>query len=161
MPLFDRITATRCVLEWRSGPTLKFHAPAVVALAGAEFAAQLDGQGVPCWTSVAVPAGGVLTIGSVRSVAGPACMHTATTLRLCCRTLTLNPAAVQLCLAAEHFLMTLRKDFTRVTRMTLKRKRLDRCKVSLESNDFDDSSEHAQNPKITHLHAARKAVNCE
>lgn len=48
-----------------AGPTLKFHAPAVVALAGAEFSAHLDGKDIPCWTSVAVSPGSTLTVGSV------------------------------------------------------------------------------------------------
>ena len=49
-----------------AGPTLKFHAGAVVALTGAEFEAQLDGVSVPCWASFAAPAGSTLTVGTVR-----------------------------------------------------------------------------------------------
>ena len=40
---------------------------AVVALAGAEFQADVDGMAVPFWTSVLVKAGSVLTIGTVRT----------------------------------------------------------------------------------------------
>ena len=42
----------------------------MVALAGAEFSAEMDGAAVPFWTSFLVKAGGVLTIGTV---GGPAC----------------------------------------------------------------------------------------
>ena len=38
-----------------------------VALTGAEFEADLDGEPVPPYTSVAVPAGAVLTVGKVRT----------------------------------------------------------------------------------------------
>lgn len=48
-----------------SGPTLKFNAPAVIALCGAHAKAELDGKRVPYWTPVAVPAGGVLKMRSI------------------------------------------------------------------------------------------------
>lgn len=45
-----------------SGPTLRFHAPAIVALAGCAAKALLDGAPLPMWRAVAVPAGAVLRI---------------------------------------------------------------------------------------------------
>lgn len=46
------------------GPTLRFHAPALIALTGAEMNATLDGTPVPRFTPVPVPAGVVLAIGT-------------------------------------------------------------------------------------------------
>jgi urea carboxylase len=46
-----------------SGPTLRFNAAAVVAVTGAPVPVLLDGQPVPMWQSVAVPAGSVLSVG--------------------------------------------------------------------------------------------------
>jgi urea carboxylase len=43
-----------------TGPTLRFASDAVIALAGADFAASLDGIRVPRWRSVVVPAGSLL-----------------------------------------------------------------------------------------------------
>jgi urea carboxylase len=43
-----------------TGPTLRFASDAVIALAGADFAASLDGIPVPRWKSVVVPAGSLL-----------------------------------------------------------------------------------------------------
>ncbi len=43
-----------------SGPTLKFNAPAVIALCGAAMEAELDGAAVPYWTALKVSAGSVL-----------------------------------------------------------------------------------------------------
>lgn len=51
-----------------AGPELLFEEEALVALAGAPFEATLDGQPVPPWSAVAVPAGGRLDLG--RAVAG-------------------------------------------------------------------------------------------
>lgn len=47
------------------GPTLTFDAPVVVALTGGHVAATLDGQPVPSWTALAVPAGATLKVGKV------------------------------------------------------------------------------------------------
>lgn len=49
-----------------SGPTLKFNAPAVIALCGAHMKAELNGQPVPYWTAIKVPAGGVLKVRSIQ-----------------------------------------------------------------------------------------------
>ncbi|HZP30295.1 MAG TPA: urea carboxylase [Acidimicrobiia bacterium] len=49
-----------------TGPTLRFRAPAVVALTGAEMDAELDGRPVPWWAAVPVGAGAVLRVGGVR-----------------------------------------------------------------------------------------------
>lgn len=43
------------------GPTLQFHDDAVIALTGAELVADLDGENVPWWETIHVPAGAVLT----------------------------------------------------------------------------------------------------
>ncbi|CAA7616637.1 urea carboxylase [Magnetospirillum sp. UT-4] len=49
-----------------SGPTLRFNAPTVVALAGADMGATLDGVPVPPCRAVAVAAGQVLAMGAAR-----------------------------------------------------------------------------------------------
>jgi urea carboxylase len=49
-----------------SGPTLRFEHEAVIALAGAEMVATLDGVALPWWEPVLVHAGQVLAIGRVR-----------------------------------------------------------------------------------------------
>ena len=46
------------------GPTLRFLQAAIVCLTGAPRLARLDGQPIPLWTPVAVPAGGILTCGA-------------------------------------------------------------------------------------------------
>lgn len=51
-----------------TGPVLRFSAPALVCVTGAPVAVSLDGLPVPPWEPIAVPAGGVLTIGEA---AGP------------------------------------------------------------------------------------------
>jgi biotin-dependent carboxylase-like uncharacterized protein len=48
------------------GPTLRFAADALIAITGAAMEATLDGEPVPRWRAVAVPAGGVLRIGLAR-----------------------------------------------------------------------------------------------
>lgn len=53
-----------------SGPTLRFNAPATIALAGAGMPADLDGVPVPFWRPVPVPAGGTLKLGRID---GPGC----------------------------------------------------------------------------------------
>lgn len=45
------------------GPTLRFLGDAIIAIAGAAYAPTLDGQPIPTWTAVAVPAGAVLRLG--------------------------------------------------------------------------------------------------
>jgi urea carboxylase len=52
------------------GPALLFRSPAVVALAGADMTATLDGTPVPYWQAVRVGAGSVLRLGAAR---GPGC----------------------------------------------------------------------------------------
>jgi biotin-dependent carboxylase-like uncharacterized protein len=47
------------------GPTLRFAADTVFALAGGEVSANLDGEPVPMWTSVHAPAGGTLKCAKV------------------------------------------------------------------------------------------------
>lgn len=46
------------------GPTLRFHYEGVVALAGADMRAELDGQSFPCWESRRVVSGAVLKCGA-------------------------------------------------------------------------------------------------
>ncbi|MFO1420899.1 MAG: urea carboxylase [Candidatus Competibacteraceae bacterium] len=50
-----------------NGPTLRFHGPAVIALAGTEMPATLDGHPVRFWTPLAAPAGAVLQVGQART----------------------------------------------------------------------------------------------
>jgi antagonist of KipI len=45
------------------GPRLRFERPALIALAGAELSACLDGEPVPVWQAQAVPAGAELSFG--------------------------------------------------------------------------------------------------
>ena len=52
------------------GPTLRFHVPSVICLAGPPYAATLDGARLPMWQAVAVPAGAVLRCGVP---VGPGC----------------------------------------------------------------------------------------
>lgn len=54
--------ALECTL---SGPTLKFHADAIVALTGALTPVTLDGDQFPMWSAVPVKAGQVLKLGKV------------------------------------------------------------------------------------------------
>jgi urea carboxylase len=49
-----------------TGPTLRFNVSTTIALTGAQMEATIDGAPVPYWTSVAVPAGSVLEIKSIR-----------------------------------------------------------------------------------------------
>jgi len=51
-----------------SGPTLKFNQSTVVALAGADMSAELDGMPVPLWKAFPVNAGSILKLGSVGNV---------------------------------------------------------------------------------------------
>jgi len=48
-----------------SGPTLKFNCPAVICLAGAGMAAELDGRPVAFWSPRQVPAGAILKIRAI------------------------------------------------------------------------------------------------
>lgn len=48
-----------------TGPTLHFHASAIVALVGAEMIMDLDGETAPTWTRLLVKAGSILSIGSI------------------------------------------------------------------------------------------------
>ncbi|QCR34644.1 urea carboxylase [Nissabacter sp. SGAir0207] len=48
------------------GPTLRFHADALIALTGADAPADLDGEPVGYWQPLAVRAGQVLTLGRAR-----------------------------------------------------------------------------------------------
>ncbi len=49
-----------------SGPRLRFDCTTTIALAGAEFAATLDGKPVPGWRPFEVAAGSILAIGGAR-----------------------------------------------------------------------------------------------
>jgi urea carboxylase len=50
------------------GPTLRFRSPAIIALTGADFQAQLDGAPIPQWRPVSVLGGATVEIGAA---AGP------------------------------------------------------------------------------------------
>ncbi|MDW5596340.1 urea carboxylase [Conexibacter stalactiti] len=52
-----------CTLD---GPALRFTAATTVCVTGAEAQPLLDGQPVPCWEPVDVPAGGLLEVGALR-----------------------------------------------------------------------------------------------
>ncbi len=45
------------------GPTLRFHQPTIICVAGCPLATTLDGAPLPAWRAVAVPAGAVLKVG--------------------------------------------------------------------------------------------------
>ncbi len=49
-----------------TGPKLRFLVDATVAMTGAPLAVTLDGETVPQWTALDVPAGGVLSLGTIR-----------------------------------------------------------------------------------------------
>ena len=49
-----------------SGPTLRFHDDAVIAICGADMAPMLDGVPVPLWQAVSVARGSVLRLGAVQ-----------------------------------------------------------------------------------------------
>lgn len=49
-----------------TGPTLRFNSPALVAIAGAEISATLDGAAAPMWQPVAVRPGQTLALGAIR-----------------------------------------------------------------------------------------------
>jgi urea carboxylase len=51
-----------------TGPKLRFLTDATVAVTGAPLAVSLDGEAVCQWAAIAVPAGGVLALGTIRSV---------------------------------------------------------------------------------------------
>jgi urea carboxylase len=51
-----------------TGPKLRFSATATVAVTGAPLAVSLEGETVCQWTALQVPAGGVLSLGTIRSV---------------------------------------------------------------------------------------------
>ena len=57
-----------------SGPTLRFHAPATVAVCGADMGATLDDQPLPLWQAVTVPAGAVLRLGAVQGAGARTCV---------------------------------------------------------------------------------------
>ncbi len=48
------------------GPTLRFSAPAIVALTGADMGAKLNGASLPRFQAVEIPAGGLLELGPVQ-----------------------------------------------------------------------------------------------
>jgi urea carboxylase len=54
--------ALECTL---TGPSLRFNAPALAALGGAEMAATLDGAAVPYWTPFKIATGQTLTLGKI------------------------------------------------------------------------------------------------
>jgi urea carboxylase len=49
-----------------SGPTLRFHTAAVLAVTGAPTSVTLDGQPMPMWQAIAVPAGSTLAVGRLQ-----------------------------------------------------------------------------------------------
>ncbi|HET9475395.1 MAG TPA: 5-oxoprolinase/urea amidolyase family protein, partial [Steroidobacteraceae bacterium] len=57
-----------------TGATLRFDCDAVIALAGAQMDASIDGRPVVFWEPVAVPRGSVLTLGAIRGPGQRACL---------------------------------------------------------------------------------------
>jgi urea carboxylase len=57
----ESAAALECTI---SGPTLKFHSETVIAIAGADMHAQVDGCPVSYWKPVRVPAGSTLRLGA-------------------------------------------------------------------------------------------------
>ncbi len=49
-----------------AGPTLRFNCDAVIALAGADMSAELDGKALANWAAHAVKAGSILRLGAIR-----------------------------------------------------------------------------------------------
>ena len=49
-----------------AGPTLRFNTDAVIALAGADMGAELDGIALANWAAHAVPAGSILKLGAIK-----------------------------------------------------------------------------------------------
>lgn len=49
------------------GPTLKFYSAATVVVTGAPMPVSLDGESVPQWTTISVPAGSTLELGQVEA----------------------------------------------------------------------------------------------
>ena len=57
-----------------TGATLRFDSDAVIALAGAQMDAQLDGRPVSFWEPIAAPRDSVLTLGAIRGPGQRACL---------------------------------------------------------------------------------------
>ncbi|OYW25092.1 MAG: urea carboxylase, partial [Hydrogenophilales bacterium 12-63-5] len=51
-----------------AGPTLRFNCDSVIALAGADMGAELDGVAIANWTAHAVKAGGILKLGAIKDI---------------------------------------------------------------------------------------------
>jgi urea carboxylase len=49
-----------------AGPTLRFNTDAVIALAGADMGAEMDGVALANWAAHAVPAGSILKLGAIK-----------------------------------------------------------------------------------------------
>jgi urea carboxylase len=67
----DAAAALECTM---TGPTLAFHADAVVAIAGADMDARLDGQPCQYWTALHIRAGSVLQLGTATGAGARAYM---------------------------------------------------------------------------------------
>ncbi len=59
----DSAAALECTM---TGPSLRFHSDAVIAITGADMHACLDGQPVSCWETIEVAAGAELRLGSAQ-----------------------------------------------------------------------------------------------
>src|SRR4030095_3186028 len=57
----ETAAALECTM---SGPSLRFHADAVIAITGADMRPMLDGKRMPLWQSVEVHAGSTLQLGT-------------------------------------------------------------------------------------------------
>jgi urea carboxylase len=57
----ESAAALECTM---TGPTLQFHSDTIIAIAGADMGARLDGQRVPSWRAISVHRGSVLRLGA-------------------------------------------------------------------------------------------------
>lgn len=64
---------TECLEINLSGPTLKFHSAAIIALAGANFEFKINGEDKPLFTETFVDAGSIVEIGDSKSKAASKC----------------------------------------------------------------------------------------
>jgi urea carboxylase len=55
----DSAAALECTM---TGPTLRFHSEATIAITGADMTSELDGQTIPMWSAVHVPTGATLRL---------------------------------------------------------------------------------------------------
>src|SRR5213078_1182143 len=70
--LVDNPSSTPALEITVSGPSLRFTSEAIIALTGTDFKAKLNGEPLIPWSSVAVSAGALLTMGTADGAGGRA-----------------------------------------------------------------------------------------